>query len=64
MLVKNISARFHHVGEVSIAPGESAEVSDAYKGSLNESDLQIVVAHPKQSKESKKSQLVESDKTA
>lgn len=42
MLVKNISARVHHVGDVVIGPGETKEVDAAYKSALNLSELQIV----------------------
>lgn len=39
MKVKNVSARLHHVGNVSIAPGEEKDIPDAYKGSINKDDL-------------------------
>lgn len=39
MKVKNVSARLHHVDNVSIAPGEEKEIPDAYKGSINKDDL-------------------------
>ena len=39
MKVKNVSARLHHVGNVSIAPGEEKDIPDAYKGSINSEDL-------------------------
>lgn len=44
MKVKNVSARLHHVGNVSIAPGEEKEIPDAYKGSTNKVDLVEVKA--------------------
>lgn len=44
MKVKNVSARLHHVGNVSIAPGEEKEIPDAYKGSINKADLVEVKA--------------------
>lgn len=39
MKLKNISARLHWIGEESIAPGETKEVSDAYDGAFNANDL-------------------------
>jgi len=44
MKVKNVSARLHHVGNVSIAPGEEKDIPDAYKGSINKDDLVEVKA--------------------
>jgi len=44
MKVKNVSARLHHVGNVSIAPGEEKEIPDSYKGSINKNDLVEVKA--------------------
>jgi len=41
MKVKNNSTRLHHVGDVSIIPGETAEVSDAYAGALSP-ELEVV----------------------
>lgn len=49
MKLKNISARLHHIGDVSIAPGEVKEVSDVYAGAFNASELETVEA-PKASK--------------
>jgi len=43
MKVKNISARLHHIGDVSVAPGEEKEIPDVYKGSFNVVDLVEVV---------------------
>lgn len=34
MIVKNESARLHHVGDVSIAPGEQKEIDDVFSKSL------------------------------
>lgn len=39
MQVNNISARPHHVGDVLIAPGETKEINDSYKGAINKNDL-------------------------
>lgn len=39
MRVKNVSARLHHVGGVSIAPGETKEIQDVYAGSINKAEL-------------------------
>ena len=39
MKVKNVSARLHHVGNVSIAPGETKDVSDEYANAINRNDL-------------------------
>lgn len=39
MLLKNISTRLHWIDDVSIAPGETKEVPDAYDGAFNASDL-------------------------
>ena len=45
MLVKNVSARLHHVGAVSIAPGEEKEIGDEYANAINPVDL-IAVETP------------------
>ena len=44
MKVKNVSARLHHVGNVSIAPGEEKEIPKAFEGSINKNDLVEVKA--------------------
>lgn len=44
MKVKNVSARLHHVGTVSIAPGEEKDIPDAFKNSINKNDLVEVKA--------------------
>ena len=44
MKVKNVSARLHHVGNVSIAPGEEKEIPKAFENSINKSDLVEVKA--------------------
>jgi hypothetical protein len=46
MKVKNTSARPHHVGDVFIAPGQEATVSDAYAGALS-ADLVVTEAPAK-----------------
>lgn len=46
MLVKNISARLHHIGDVSIIPGAQAEVGDMWRGSLNPAELVVIEAAP------------------
>ena len=46
MLVKNISARLHHVGDASIIPGQTAEVDDMWRGSLNPNDLVVIEEAP------------------
>ena len=42
MKVQNTSTRLHHVGLVSIIPGESAVIDDAYAGSINTNDLKVL----------------------
>jgi hypothetical protein len=44
MKVKNVSARLHHVGNVSIAPGEEKEIPKAFENSINKNDLVEVKA--------------------
>ena len=39
MKVKNVSARLHHVGNVSIAPGEEKEIPTGFEGAINKEDL-------------------------
>lgn len=39
MFVTNISTRLHHVGNVSIAPGQTQEIPDSYKASINKAEL-------------------------
>jgi hypothetical protein len=39
MRVKNVSARLHHVGEVSIAPGQEADIPKAFEASINRKEL-------------------------
>ena len=42
MLVKNVSARLHHIGEVSIAPGEEKDIDDTFASAINPADLVAV----------------------
>lgn len=44
MKVKNVSARLHHVGNVSIAPGEEKEIPKGFENSINKNDLVEVKA--------------------
>ncbi len=39
MKVKNVSARLHHVGDVSIAPGEEKDIHGAFASAINKVDL-------------------------
>lgn len=45
MLVKNVSARLHHVGNVMIAPNETKEIPDSFAKAINKKEL-IAVASP------------------
>jgi len=42
MLVKNVSTRLHHVGDVSIAPGETKEINDDFASAVNPAELVAV----------------------
>lgn len=42
MRVKNISARMHHIGNVSIAPGEEKDIQKGYEKSIREDELVVV----------------------
>ena len=44
MKVKNVSARLHHVGNVSIAPGEEKEIPKGLENAINKADLVEVKA--------------------
>ena len=44
MKVKNVSARLHHVGNVSIAPGEEKEIPKGFENAINKADLVEVKA--------------------
>lgn len=39
MKVKNVSARLHHVGNVSIAPGEEKEIPKGFETAINKDEL-------------------------
>ena len=39
MKVKNVSARLHHVGNVSIAPGEEKNIPKDYETAINKDEL-------------------------
>ena len=39
MKVKNVSARLHHVGNVSIAPGEEKEIPKGFETAINKEEL-------------------------
>ena len=60
MLVKNISARPHWVGNVLIAPTETKEIGDEWANSINAEEL-IAVAEEKEVKKSKKTKEVAED---
>jgi hypothetical protein len=48
MKVKNVSSRLHHIGEVSIAPGEEKDISDSFKNAINKDELvEVKPAAPK-----------------
>lgn len=44
MKVKNVSARLHHVGNVSIAPGEEKEIPKGFENAINKDELVEVKA--------------------
>lgn len=39
MRVKNISARPHHVGDVTIIPGDEKDIPDSFANAINKNDL-------------------------
>lgn len=39
MKVKNVSLRLHHVGNVSIAPGEEKDIPKGFESAINKDDL-------------------------
>ena len=39
MKVKNVSARLHHVGNVSIAPGEEKDIPKEFESAINKNEL-------------------------
>jgi hypothetical protein len=46
MRVKNISSRAHHVGNVTVVPGETAEIPAEYADAINTAELIAVEAKP------------------
>lgn len=47
MKVKNVSARLHHVGNVSIAPGEEKDIPKGFESAINKDELvEVKVAAP------------------
>ena len=47
MKVKNVSARLHHVGNVSIAPGEEKDIPKGFETAINKDELvEVKVAAP------------------
>ena len=42
MKVTNVSTRLHHVGNVSIAPGETKEIPAEFEKAIDETELQPV----------------------
>ena len=42
MKVLNVSARLHHVGDVSIAPGEEKDIPDSFGAAVNSAELVVV----------------------
>jgi len=44
MKVKNVSARLHHVGNVSIAPGEEKDIPKGFESAINKDELVEVKA--------------------
>ena len=44
MKVKNVSARLHHVGNVSIAPGEEKDIPKGFETAINKDELVEVKA--------------------
>jgi len=39
MKVKNLSSRLHHIGDVSIAPGETAEIQKDFEPYFNKNEI-------------------------
>jgi hypothetical protein len=52
MIVKNISARLHHIGNISIAPGEEKELPTGFDNAINKDDLVEVKKVGRPSKQS------------
>jgi ribose 1,5-bisphosphokinase PhnN len=58
MKVKNVSARLHHVGDVSIAPGDIAEIDKSFAKAINTAELVEVVETSKPAKAAKAAEKV------
>jgi hypothetical protein len=43
MRVKNISARPHHVGDVTIIPGDEQDIPDSFASAINKAELVEIV---------------------
>lgn len=63
MLLKNNSARLHHVGDVSIAPLETKEVPDEFRDAFNKEELEEVTEEekPKRKKRGEAEELTEGE---
>jgi hypothetical protein len=62
MLLKNISARPHWLGDVLIAPGQTADVADLWRGAFNAAELvEIVEEKPEQPKRGRPAKVSEDD---
>ena len=69
MFMKNVSARLHHLGPVSLAPGQHADVPDAYAKAANPNDVKPCdkngeLVEPTASKPAAKPQLTAAEKAA
>lgn len=53
MQVENVSARLHHVGSVSIAPGEVKDIDEAYASAINAAELVAVETPAKRGRPAK-----------
>lgn len=42
MRIKNVSARLHHIGNLSLAPGQEGECPEGFEKSFNTNDIQEV----------------------
>ena len=42
MRIKNVSARLHHIGNLSLAPGQEGECPKGFEKSFNTNDIQEV----------------------
>lgn len=62
MLLKNISARPHWIGDVLIAPGQTADVADIWRGAFNAAELvEVVEEKPEQPKRGRPAKVSEDD---